>query len=177
MDGTLARISRMPARPVPERAYAQETGHGGKGNSVAMADPQEASVTLSSEPASVTTARRYVCARLAEWGPAPDTPALDSVRLIISELATNSVLHTCGRSPHFTVDVRLERSGQLHIGVTDSHPRRPRRVPVAVRQDHGRGMVIIGHLIAESGGRLRITPTADGGKTVWIMLPWAVPVP
>jgi anti-sigma regulatory factor (Ser/Thr protein kinase) len=142
-----------------------------------MADPQEASVTLSSEPASVTTARAYVCARLAEWGPAPGTPALDSVRLIISELATNAVLHTCGRSPHFTVDIRLERSGELHVGVTDSHPGRPQRMPLTAQQDSGRGMLIIGHLIAESGGRLQITPTADGGKTVWIMLPWAVPVP
>jgi two-component sensor histidine kinase len=142
-----------------------------------MADLQEASVTLSSEPASVTTARAYVCARLAEWGLPPDTPALDSVRLIISELATNAVLHTCGLSPHFTVDVRLEQSEQLHIGVTDSHPRWPQRLPEAVQQDNGRGMVIIRHLIAESGGRLQITPTEDGGKTVWIMLPWAVPVP
>jgi len=141
-----------------------------------MADLQEASVTLSSDPMSVTTARGYVCARLTEWGLPPDAPALDSVRLIVSELATNAVLHTSGLSPTFTVDVRLERSEQLHIGVTDSHPRWPQRLPGTVEQDNGRGLVIIRHLIAESGGLLRITPTEDGGKTVWIMLPWAVPV-
>lgn len=142
-----------------------------------MADLQEATVTLASDPASVATARAYVCSRLAEWGLPPGAPALDSVRLIVSELATNAVLHTSGLSPTFTVDVRLERSEQLHIGVTDSHPGLPQRVPVAVQQDNGRGMVIVRHLIAESGGRLRITPTCDGGKTVWIMIPWAVPVP
>lgn len=141
-----------------------------------MADLQEATVTLPSDPASVTTARRYVCALLQEWGLPRDDPAADTVRLIVSELATNAVLHTYGLSPTFTVDVRLERGEQLHIGVTDSHPRWPRRLPGAVQQDNGRGMVIIRHLTAESGGGLHVTPTDDGGKTVWIMLPWAVPV-
>lgn len=141
-----------------------------------MADLQEVSVTLPSDPASVTTARSYVCARLAEWGLPPDTPAFESVRLIVSELATNAVLHTSGQSPTFTVDLRLERSEELSLGVTDSHPRWPQRLPAAVQQDNGRGMVIIRHLIAESGGKLRITPTEDGGKTIWIMIPWAVPV-
>jgi anti-sigma regulatory factor (Ser/Thr protein kinase) len=148
----------------------------GKG-SVAMADLQEASVTLPSEPASVTAARRYVCGVIADWGLPPGAPAVDTVRLIVSELATNAVLHTSGLSPTFTVDVRLERSEQLHIGVTDSHPRWPRQAAVCPQQqDNGRGMVIIRHLTAESGGSLRVTPTGDGGKTVWIVLPWAVPV-
>jgi anti-sigma regulatory factor (Ser/Thr protein kinase) len=141
-----------------------------------MADLQEATVTLPSDPASVTTARAYVCGLLEQWGLPPGDPAADSLRLIVSELATNAVLHTLGQSPTFTVDVRLERGEQLHIGVTDSHPRHPRRLPAAVQQDNGRGMVIIRYLIAESGGRLQVTPTADGGKTVWIMMPWAVPV-
>jgi two-component sensor histidine kinase len=141
-----------------------------------MADLQEASITLPSDPASVTTARRHVCDLLVTWGLPPDSPAVDSVRLIVSELATNAVLHTSGMSPTFTVDVRLERSEELYIGVTDSHPRRPQRLPAAVRQDNGRGMVIVRHLTRESGGRLEVTPTEDGGKTVWIMIPWAVPV-
>ncbi|MFJ2634922.1 ATP-binding protein [Streptomyces sp. NPDC087422] len=141
-----------------------------------MADLQEASVTLPSDPASVPAARRYVCARLAEWGLPSDAPSVDAVRLIVSELATNAVLHTSGMSPTFTVDVRLERQEQLLIGVTDSHPRWPQRLPAAVQQDNGRGMMIIRHLAAESGGRLRITPTDEGGKTVWITIPWAVPV-
>ena len=141
-----------------------------------MADLQEATVTLPSDPASVTTARRHVCALLGEWGLPPDALVLDSVRLIVSELATNAVLHTSGQSPTFTVDVRLERSEELYIGVTDSHPCWPKRLPATVQQDSGRGMVIIRHLTAESGGKLQVTPTEDGGKPVWIMLPWAVPV-
>ncbi|MEU2077217.1 ATP-binding protein [Streptomyces sp. NPDC013489] len=137
-----------------------------------MADHQEASVTLPSEAASVPTARRFVADVLMGWGLDDAADIADSIRLIVSELATNAVLHTLGQSPTFTVDVRLEREERLHIGVTDSHPRRPRRLPAAVQQDNGRGMVIIRVLAAEAGGRLSVTPTDDGGKTVWITLPW-----
>lgn len=137
-----------------------------------MADHQEATVTLPSDPASVSTARRYVAEVLGSWGLDSATETADAVRLIVSELATNAVLHTFGQSPTFTVDVRLERDEQLHIGVTDSHPRWPRRLPAAVQQDNGRGMVIIRSLTKEAGGRLSVTPTAEGGKTVWINLPW-----
>ncbi|MEU9236988.1 ATP-binding protein [Streptomyces subrutilus] len=139
-----------------------------------MADHQEASVTLPSDPASVATARRYVAQVLGEWGLPDDGTTADSVRLIVSELATNAVQHTFGQSPTFTVDIRLEREERLRIGVTDSHPRWPKRLPAAVQQDNGRGMVIIRWLTAEAGGRLSVSPTEDGGKTVWIALPWTV---
>ncbi|WP_406098856.1 ATP-binding protein [Streptomyces sp. NBC_01013] len=141
-----------------------------------MADHQEASVTLPSEPVSVSAARRYVARALAEWGLPDGTDTGDTVRLIISELATNAVQHTFGQSPTFTVDLRLERDERLCLGVTDSHPRWPQRLPAAVQQDNGRGMVIIRALAKEYGGRLSVTPTSDGGKTVWIELPWHVPV-
>ncbi|MFF8838082.1 ATP-binding protein [Streptomyces sp. NPDC015130] len=137
-----------------------------------MADHQEVTVTLPSDPASVRTARRYVADVLGDWGLDGDAEIADSIRLIISELATNAVQHTFGQSPTFTVDLRLEREERLHIGVTDSHPRWPRRLPAAVQQDNGRGMVIIRVLAAEAGGRLSVTPTEEGGKTVWITLPW-----
>ncbi|GLP64042.1 MULTISPECIES: ATP-binding protein [unclassified Streptomyces] len=140
-----------------------------------MADHLEASVTLPSEPASVSAARTYVLSTLAEWGLPPTTDAAETVRLIVSELATNAVQHTFGQSPTFTVDIELDRDEHLRIGVTDSHPRFPKRLPAAVQQDNGRGMVIIRWLAAESGGKLRVRPTREGGKTVSIELPWTVP--
>jgi two-component sensor histidine kinase len=141
-----------------------------------MADHQEASITLPSDPASVPAARRYVAERLAEWGLPDGADTAETVRLIVSELATNAVQHTLGQSPTFTVKLLLDQDELLRIGVTDSHPRWPRRLPAAVQQDNGRGMVIIRWLAAEQGGSLRVTPTADGGKTVWIALPWTVRV-
>ncbi len=140
-----------------------------------MADHQESSVTLPSEPASVRAARSFVAEALRAWGLPGGVPVGDAVRLIVSELATNAVQHTLGQSPAFTVDLRLERDEKLRIGVTDSHPRWPQRLPAAVQQDNGRGMVIVRCLTAEHGGRFYVTPTPEGGKTVWIALPWTPP--
>ncbi|MFG2650478.1 ATP-binding protein [Streptomyces sp. NPDC048436] len=141
-----------------------------------MADLQEASVTLPSDPASVSAARKFVSTVLTGWGQPADTEVADTLRLIVSELATNAVQHTRGESPTFTVEIELDRDEQLRIGVTDSHPRYPKRLPAAVQQDNGRGMVIIRWLTLECGGRLSVTPTDEGGKTVWIALPWTAPV-
>ncbi|ANJ06314.1 ATP-binding protein [Streptomyces parvulus] len=140
-----------------------------------MADHLEASVTLPSDPASVAAARTYVAGTLVEWGLPADADLSDTVRLIVSELATNAVQHTFGQSPTFTVDLALDRDERLRIGVTDSHPRFPKRLPAAVQQDNGRGMVIIRWLTAECGGRLRVHPTREGGKTVCVELPWTAP--
>ncbi|MFB7500462.1 ATP-binding protein [Streptomyces sp. NPDC056161] len=140
-----------------------------------MADHLEVSVTLPSDPASVSAARCHVMGTLAEWGMAPDTDIGDTVRLIVSELATNAVQHTFGQSPTFTVDLVLDRDEHLRIGVTDSHPRFPKRLPAAVQQDNGRGMVIIRWLTAECGGKLHVRPTREGGKTISVELPFTVP--
>ncbi|MEE1930736.1 ATP-binding protein [Streptomyces sp. TRM 70351] len=140
-----------------------------------MADCQEASITLPSAPASVAAARRYVVDALADWGAPEGADVVTTVRLIVSELVTNAVLHTSGLSPTFTVGVRLEREEVLCVGVTDSHPRRPRRLPAAVQQDNGRGLVIVRSLTAESGGRFTVVPAGNGGKTVWVTLPWRHP--
>ncbi|TXS51600.1 ATP-binding protein [Streptomyces sp. t39] len=141
-----------------------------------MADRQEASVTLPSDPASVSSARRFATDAVVSWGLPDDSDTADTVRLIVSELATNAVQHTFGLSPTFRVDVVLERDEVLRIGVTDSHPRWPRRLPAAVRQDNGRGMVIVRSLTAQRGGRFTVTATEEGGKTVWVTLPWSAVV-
>ncbi|KFG76748.1 ATP-binding protein [Streptomyces mutabilis] len=140
-----------------------------------MADHLEASVTLPSDPASVAAARTYVVGTLEEWGLPAEAEVSETVRLIVSELATNAVQHTFGQSPTFTVDLVLDRDEWLRIGVTDSHPRFPKRLPAAVQQDNGRGMVIIRWLTAECGGKVRVRPTREGGKTVFIELPWTPP--
>ncbi|MGI5472605.1 ATP-binding protein [Streptomyces sp. CA-132043] len=145
-----------------------------------MADHQEASLTLPSAPESVPMARRYVTGVLAGWdeaGGAERADLHDIVLLIVSELATNAVVHTLGRSPAFTVVLHLDRDEVLTIGVTDSHPRMPRRLPAAVQQDNGRGLVIIRTLVAETGGKITIEPTDAGGKTVRVALPWPTPAP
>ncbi|MBQ0830563.1 ATP-binding protein [Streptomyces tagetis] len=141
-----------------------------------MADHLEASVTLPSDAASVAAARTYVMGTLAEWGLPAEAELADTVRLVVSELATNAVQHTFGQSPTFTVDLGLDQEGWLRVGVTDSHPRLPKRLPAAVQQDNGRGLVIIRSLTAEYGGRFRVRPAREGGKTVLVELPWTAPL-
>ncbi|WP_328723026.1 ATP-binding protein [Streptomyces sp. NBC_00247] len=141
-----------------------------------MADHQEAHVTLPSDPVSVSAARRHVARVLAEWGMHDDTEEAGTILLIVSELTTNAVLHTLGQSPTFTVRLVLDRDEELRLEVTDSHPRWPRRLPAAVQQDNGRGLAIIRALAKECGGGFGVTPTEEGGKTVWVTLPWSVPV-
>ncbi|MBM9622905.1 ATP-binding protein [Streptomyces zhihengii] len=138
-----------------------------------MADRQEASVTLPSDAASVSSARRFATDAVVSWGLPDDSDTTDTVRLIVSELATNAVQHTFGLSPTFRLDLALERDEILRVGVTDSHPRWPRRLPAAVRQDNGRGMDIVRALTTQHGGRFSVTATEEGGKTVWITLPWS----
>ncbi len=127
-------------------------------------------MTLPSEPASVPLARAHAVDALARWGVPGATEVTDAVRLIVSELATNAVQHTLGRSPVFTVALELSSGGLLRLGVTDGHPRPPRRLPAAVQQDNGRGLLIMRSLAAEYGGRLSVSPTPEGGKTVWVEL-------
>ncbi|OEU98909.1 hypothetical protein AN217_14975 [Streptomyces qinglanensis] len=141
-----------------------------------MADHQEATITLPTAPTSVTAARRHVTDTLRAWGLSDGADAMDVLRLIVSELATNVVQHTFGRSPGFTVDLRLEEAERLRLGVTDSHPGRPRRQSAAAQQDHGRGLVVIRTLTAESGGTVHVAPMPDGGKTIWVEIPW-LPLP
>ena len=146
-------------------------------DSVAMADHLEATLTLPSDPASVSAARRYVAGVLADGAcrrrrgrrhdPAHRLRARHQRRA--AHLRPVAHLHR-GRPAG-------EREEELRIGVTDSHPRWPKRLPAAVQQDNGRGMVIIRWLAAECGGRLSVAPTADGGKTVWIALPWTAAGP
>lgn len=172
-DGSLA--TKHQCGTVLESAAPCRTVDPWERDDVAMADHLEASITLPSDPASVSAARAHVMDTLAEWGMPADTDVSDTVRLIVSELATNAVQHTLGQSPTFTVDIALDRDERLRIGVTDSHPRFPKRLPAAVQQDNGRGLVIIRWLTAERGGRMRVRPTREGGKTVSVVLPWTVP--
>ncbi|MCK7626355.1 ATP-binding protein [Streptomyces sp. RS10V-4] len=142
-----------------------------------MADHQESTRTLPSLPASVAAARGHVRDVLTGWGLPPGSAAAGDLLLMVSELASNAVQHTRGRSPAFTVELRLDRAERLRLGVTDSHPRPPRRLPAAVQQDNGRGLVILRALAAEHGGRLSVEPTAAGGKTVWVTLRWPPAAP
>lgn len=109
------------------------------------------------EPSSSREARRRVSTAL-ESRNLDDVGA--TVSLVVSELATNAVLHA--RTP-FEVRV-LVRERMVRIEVQDRTGHRPDRRYFSNQTTSGRGLRLVEEL-CESWG---VDPDADGaGKTVW----------
>ncbi|MEE1754440.1 ATP-binding protein [Streptomyces sp. SP18CS02] len=101
--------------------------------------PRQALLTLAAEESQVRVARQFTTDVLGRWQVSDDDQ--DSVTLIVSELATNAVLH--GRSE---MTVRLALGGDiLHVAVADCgnscvpQAKQPDVDPV----EHGRGLGIV----------------------------------
>lgn len=114
------------------------------------------SVRLSAQPSSVGRARDFVCAHLHRHG----LPALvDDVRLVVSELTTNAVLHA--ETPF---NLTLTREGHaVLLSVRDESRRLPRLGQVSSSELRGRGLAIVERLSAGWG----VEVLADSSKAVW----------
>lgn len=111
---------------------------------------------------SVSLARRRAVRLVGEWG----WPGLaGSAGLLVSELATNALLHGCLRDRLFRVQLRLT-AATLRIEVSD--PRGERLPRLRLPEDgecFGRGLLIV----AELADRWGVEPRTVG-KTVWAEL-------
>ena len=108
--------------------------------------------------ASIALARNAVADRL---GPTATAALVDDVRLMVSELVTNAVVHahsTC------TVSLRIDPSA-IRIEVGDGCRQTPRMRRPEAGEAHGRGLLIIESL-ADCWG----VEVDDDGKTVWFEL-------
>ncbi len=105
------------------------------------------------------SARRFVAEVLREWG--HGGPIVDDAQLVISELATNAVVHAC--SP-FTVTAR-PMSGRVHLAVEDASADSPGLREGVRGTGSGHGL----HLIAALAERWGVD-LADQGKAVWAEL-------
>ncbi|MFF8652385.1 ATP-binding protein [Streptomyces griseoluteus] len=131
-----------------------------------VADPDQTHwITLLSHHSSVRIARRSMRDRLTGWL-LPGELRADAV-LLVSELATNAVLHTS--SVRILCGIGLIAPGRLRIEVHDHDysgrglaPREP-----GPDDEGGRGLVLVGQL-ADSWGvdRSRLT----SGNAVWATL-------
>lgn len=104
-------------------------------------------------------ARQFVLGALRQWG--HDGGLLADAELLLSELATNAVVHA--RSP-FLVVLRSEDSA-VHVSVHDASRAVPVRRDVGPWAASGRGLNLVAALAAGWG----VEPTA-AGKTVWARL-------
>jgi len=111
-------------------------------------------------PEAAGAARRFVAEALRQWGHS-DALVRDA-QLVISELATNAVLHTGSR---FSVLIRGEDAG-VRISVADQSPLPPSLKHPPQEVSSGRGLQVVSALTSRWG----VEPAPDG-KTVWAHLP------
>lgn len=86
---------------------------------------------------------------------------IDTCVLLVSELATNAVLHA--RTP-FTVTI--ERDPELRVEVHDGDARLPHARDFGPESASGRGLQLVEALARRSG----TVSDAGGGKSVWFEL-------
>lgn len=114
--------------------------------------PSEAAAArFAPVPASVADARRFVSEVL---GTEPGAPL---VLLLVSELATNAVVHGKG-----AYEIRVVPGDRVRVEVWDEGLERPHRVAVGAEATSGRGLRIVEELATAWG----VEPLA-GGKVVW----------
>jgi anti-sigma regulatory factor (Ser/Thr protein kinase) len=121
-----------------------------------------ASRTFEPHADQVVEARRFVTSSLRRWGLGED-----DVPLLVSELATNAVLHA--RS-EFSVTVRS--SGErVRVEVFDRNSRLPTFAAVKSDAYSGRGLMLVQSLSSAWG----VDAHADDGKTIWFEVGVGVP--
>lgn len=103
---------------------------------------------------SVGAARRFVGDALVAEGRGE---YVGPVTLVVSELASNAVLHA---GSAFEVDLRVDRD--VHVGVTDTGPGVPRLRTVGVEARNGRGLAIVDAICTSWG-----VDAGVEGKRVW----------
>ncbi|MFG5722443.1 ATP-binding protein [Streptomyces murinus] len=107
---------------------------------------------------SVEAARAFALETLMEWGHADRQ---DDVRLCVSELATNAVLHGVPPGREFCLSVVADGS-LLRVEVRDSDDGHPRVLYPGTEECRGRGLLLVTS-VADDFGVVVHNP----GKTVW----------
>jgi anti-sigma regulatory factor (Ser/Thr protein kinase) len=111
------------------------------------------------ECGSPGAARRLVSGAMRLWG--YDGALLHSAELVVSEIATNAVIH--GRSP-FGIVARSTGSG-VRVSVRDENPVRPTVRDHGPLAPSGRGLKLVSELAGDWG-----VEAGGDGKTVWAEL-------
>lgn len=114
--------------------------------------------TFPAIPQSVHAARRFAVDALPEL---PER-ALESVELMVSELATNCIRH---ERTSFHVAV-LHSARQIRVEVTDAGLGVPMMRSPGPDEPSGRGLQIV-HMLSDQWG---VQPETPSGKTVWFTL-------
>lgn len=121
-------------------------------------EPDTARLTVPSLPASIANVRRFAVGACRAGGL---DPLCDTVALLVSEVATNALVHGTGQ-----VEVRVSAEGQvLRVEVYDDSPHLPQRRAAGLLEEGGRGLALVESLSRDWG----VDPR-DPGKVVWFEL-------
>ena len=138
--------------PAPRLAARLPRARGGHEPGV-TSEPYE--LLAETVPASVARIRRFAVETSRSTAPAVDA---DTVALLVSEIATNALVHGAGR-----VRVRVRpTSGGLRVEVHDEDTTLPFHRRATPMDEGGRGIALVDALSSGWGAET----TADG-KTVW----------
>lgn len=120
---------------------------------------------IPGDAAQLSLARAWVLALLPTG-----CPRADDVALVVSELATNAVLHSASGMPGGTVDVLVDvEPDAVALAVVDQGPAlAPARRPAG---EGGYGLA----LVAALADAYEVTAT-ETGRTVWCRLDWPTEV-
>lgn len=129
-------------------------GHGGVVGDDA-GEPVLDRLTVPSLPASIASVRRFAVAACRANG---HEELADAVALLVSEVATNALVHAAGN-----VQVRVVSRGDvLRVEVADESPQLPKPRSAGPLEEGGRGLALVESLASAWG----VVPT-DHGKVVW----------
>ncbi|MES4901440.1 MULTISPECIES: ATP-binding protein [unclassified Streptomyces] len=118
-------------------------------------------LVLPAEPAITAFARDRILTEAVGWGVPLDDEQREAVKLVVSELVTNAVVHGRGL---VTVGLFYESyERRLLLAVYDGNPDAPKRREAEADDEHGRGLALVGHLASRHGWE----PT-EAGKKVWV---------
>ena len=123
---------------------------------VAVRARWELATEASSVPAVRSAARRF----LTEAGSPREER--EAVELVITELVTNSVVHSRLTGESIQVSVQVTKKG-IHIEVRDHESEPPIVRTTGVDSPHGRGLEIVDGIATKWGW----TAIEDNGKFVW----------
>ncbi|MEU9778294.1 ATP-binding protein [Streptomyces sp. NPDC047968] len=114
---------------------------------------------FEARPDSVGQARTFATEALADWG-LPDRA--EEIRLCVSELATNALVH--GTAPGHGFLVKLDADEEaVRVEVHDSRRQHPQARQAAGTDTSGRGLVLVNAFADDWGVQTR----SPFGKIVW----------
>jgi anti-sigma regulatory factor (Ser/Thr protein kinase) len=126
-------------------------------------------ITLTETPDAVAWARRLAVDVLAAWHVPPDV--IETLRLVVSELATNAVRHPPQAAGVHVFELSLEIVGAaVRVSVWDRDPKPPVLREVGTEATGGRGLFMVATVSERWGHHV---PPERLGKVVWADIPLA----